>query len=208
MKKYIKGMIIILIFAAVLFMKNEENEEERIQKSIASHIIRLHVVANSDSEKDQQLKISVKDKIVAGLQEKLKDVDNLNDARTIIRNETERIEQMATEEMRKKGYDYIATASLGNSYFPIKKYGDLTFPAGEYEALRVQIGEAKGQNFWCVMYPTLCFVDSTYQVVPEESKEELKHTLTDEEYQALLGDDKNVTFGFKLLDWVDNLRQR
>ena len=208
MKKYIKGMIIILIFAAVLFMKNEENEEERIQKSIASHIIRLHVVANSDSEKDQQLKISVKDKIVAGLQEKLKDVDNLNDARTIIRNETERIEQMATEEMRKQGYDYIATASLGNSYFPIKKYGDLTFPAGEYEALRVQIGEAKGQNFWCVMYPTLCFVDSTYQVVPEESKEELKHTLTDEEYQALLGEDKSVTFGFKLLDWVDNLRQR
>ena len=86
MKKYIKGMIIILVFAAVLFMKNEENEEERIQKSIASHIIRLHVVANSDSEKDQQLKISVKDKIVAGLQEKLKDADNLNDARTIIRN--------------------------------------------------------------------------------------------------------------------------
>lgn len=208
MKKYIKGMIIILIFAAVLFMKNEENEEERIQKSIASHIIRLHVVANSDSEKDQQLKISVKDKIVAGLQEKLKDADNLNDARTIIRNETERIEQMAIEEMRKQGYDYIATASLGNSYFPIKKYGDLTFPAGEYEALRVQIGEAKGQNFWCVMYPTLCFVDSTYQVVPEESKEELKHTLTDEEYQALLGEDKSVTFGFKLLDWVDNLRQR
>lgn len=208
MKKYIKGMIIILVFAAVLFMKNEENEEERIQKSIASHIIRLHVVANSDSEKDQQLKISVKDKIVAGLQEKLKDADNLNDARTIIRNETERIEQMATEEMRKQGYDYIATASLGNSYFPIKKYGDLTFPAGEYEALRVQIGEAKGQNFWCVMYPTLCFVDSTYQVVPEESKEELKHTLTDEEYQALLGEDKSVTFGFKLLDWVDNLRQR
>lgn len=208
MKKYIKGMIIILVFAAVLFMKNEENEEERIQKSIASHIIRLHVVANSDSEKDQQLKISVKDKIVAGLQEKLKDADNLNDARTIIRNETERIEQMATEEMRQQGYDYIATASLGNSYFPIKKYGDLTFPAGEYEALRVQIGEAKGQNFWCVMYPTLCFVDSTYQVVPEESKEELKHTLTDEEYQALLGEDKSVTFGFKLLDWVDNLRQR
>lgn len=208
MKKYIKGMIIILVFAAVLFMKNEENEEERIQKSIASHIIRLHVVANSDSEKDQQLKISVKDKIVACLQEKLKDADNLNDARTIIRNETERIEQMATEEMRKQGYDYIATASLGNSYFPIKKYGDLTFPAGEYEALRVQIGEAKGQNFWCVMYPTLCFVDSTYQVVPEESKEELKHTLTDEEYQALLGEDKSVTFGFKLLDWVDNLRQR
>ena len=201
-------MIIILIFAAVLFMKNEENEEERIQKSIASHIIRLHVVANSDSEKDQQLKISVKDKIVAGLQEKLKDVDNLNDARTIIRNETERIEQMATEEMRKQGYDYIATASLGNSYFPIKKYGDMTFPAGEYEALRVQIGQAKGQNFWCVMYPTLCFVDSTYQVVPEESKEELKHTLTDEEYQALLGEDKSVSFGFKLLDWVDNLRQR
>lgn len=208
MKKYSKGIVIMLVFAAVLFMKKEENEEDRIQKSIASHIIRLHVIANSDSEKDQQLKLMVKDKIVAGLREKLKEADNLNDARTIIRNETEQIEKMATEEMRQQGYDYIATASLGNSYFPIKKYGDMTFPAGEYEALRVQIGQAKGQNFWCVMYPTLCFVDSTYQVVPEESKEELKSTLTDEEYQALLGDDKNVTFGFKLLDWVDNLRQR
>ena len=93
----------------------------------------------------------------------------------------------------------------GICYFPIKKYGDLTFPAGDYQALMIRIGQGEGKNWWCVMYPSLGFVDSTYQVVPEESKEKLKETMTKEDYEMLLGGESEVSFGFKLLDWVDKL---
>lgn len=207
-KKFFMAAVIILIFTTVFLLKNEEKREEKIQKSIADHIIRFHVIANSDSDEDQKLKLAVKDKIVNELREKLEKADSLEDARDIIRNETEMVERLATEEMHRQGYNYTASASLGNSYFPVKKYGDMVFPAGEYEALRVKIGKADGHNFWCVMYPTLCFVDSTYQVVPEQSKEQLKNTLTEEDYQALLGGSERVTFGFKFFDWVDKICER
>ncbi|MDE7051390.1 MAG: stage II sporulation protein R [Lachnospiraceae bacterium] len=75
--------------------------------------------------------------------------------------------------------------SLEERYFPVKSYGDLVFPAGNYKALCVEIGEAKGRNWWCVLFPSLCFVDETYAVVPDSSKEKLKETLSDEEYESL-----------------------
>ena len=81
----------------------------------------------------------------------------------------------------------------------------MTFPAGDYEALRVKIGESKGRNWWCVMYPTLCFVDSTYQIVPEESKEKLKESLTEDEYEMLLAGGENVTYSSKIWEWLKNL---
>ena len=92
-------------------------------------------------------------------------------------------------------------AELGTCYFPVKEYGDLTFPAGEYKALKVNIGKSEGKNWWCVMYPTLCFVDSTYQNVPDESKEKLKENLTEEEYDSLLTGGDEVEYGFKIFDF-------
>lgn len=206
MKKIVVTVAATLAFGAILFTPIKKDREAELQEAVANNIIRFHVIANSDSENDQSLKLVVRDKVVTMLQEKLKNVDDLTEARTLLRSEIEEVEQMAEAEMRSRGYDYTAEASLGNSYFPIKKYGDMTFPAGEYEALRIKLGKAEGKNWWCVMYPSLCFVDSTYQVVPDESKERIKNVLTEEDYQALLGSDENVSFGFKLLEWLDKLR--
>ena len=87
----------------------------------------------------------------------------------------------------------------------MKQYGDMTFPAGEYKALKVNIGRHEGKNWWCVMYPTLCFVDSTYQIVPEESKEKLKENLSKEEYESLLTKGEGVEYGFKIVDFLTGL---
>ena len=110
------------------------------------------------------------------------------------------IEQEAENLIEEQGFDYPVEVVVEKTYFPEKTYGDCTFPAGEYEALKVKIGSAKGQNWWCVLYPSLCFLDDTYGIVTEEKKEDLKEVLTAEEFQEILGDSrekKKLRFGFR-----------
>lgn len=158
---------------------------ESIQEGIAGEIIRFHVIANSDSQEDQDLKLMVKDEIVKYMEPILRDAGDISETRIRIQDHLGEIEEKAAEVIKGQGYDYQAEAGLTKCYFPIKTYGDCTFPAGEYEALRVCIGEAQGKNWWCVLYPNLCFIDSIHAVVPEEQKEELKNVLTEEEYDSL-----------------------
>ena len=97
----------------------------------------------------------------------------------------EQIEGIAEKIVKENGYTYQVNAEVTFCDFPDKTYGDVTFPAGRYEALRIEIGRAEGHNWWCVLYPNLCFLDSVHAVVPEEGKEELRQVLTDEEYEMV-----------------------
>lgn len=164
---------------------NLPEEDSQIQKNIASEIIRLHVIANSDTVSDQTLKLQVRDSIIQDLQSVLKNSSSIEEARSILAKQLPQIQRKAEETIREKGYDYTVSVSLNQRYFPVKVYGDLTFPAGVYEALCLEIGEASGRNWWCVLFPSLCFVDETYAVVPEESKEKLQDSLSEEEYASL-----------------------
>ena len=173
-----------------------------MQRDIAREILRLHVVANSDSKEDQELKMKVKETVVTYLRGTMSDANSGEEAREEIQKRLPEIEEIAEEKMQEEGYSYTAQAELGECYFPIKEYGDLTFPAGEYEALRVNLGDSAGKNWWCVMYPSLCFVDSTYQIVPDSSKEKLKNNLTEEEYNSLLDGEDKVQYSFKIIEWL------
>lgn len=202
----IVGIILMVAVTGVLmYLYGEATEGRREQRAIAEQIIRLHVVANSDTEEDQELKMKVKETIVTYLRGEMQDAVSVDEARQAIVEHLPEIEEIATEKMRAEGYDYTAEATLGESYFPVKEYGDLTFPAGDYEALRVRLGKSEGRNWWCVMYPTLCFVDSTYQVVPESSKEQLKQNLTSEEYDSLLDGGEDISYSWKILEWIQDL---
>lgn len=202
----IVGIILMVAVTGVLmYLYGEATEGRREQRAIAEQIIRLHVIANSDTEEDQKLKMKVKETIVTYLRGEMQDAVSVDEARQAIVEHLPEIEEIATEKMRAEGYDYTAEATLGESYFPVKEYGDLTFPAGDYEALRVRLGKSEGRNWWCVMYPTLCFVDSTYQVVPESSKEQLKQNLTSEEYDSLLDGGDDVSYSWKILEWIQLL---
>lgn len=111
----------------------------------------------------------------------------------------DQIQQGIAKEIQKQGYTYPVSVNLEKCYFPMKTYGDCTFPAGTYEALRVCIGKAKGRNWWCVLYPGLCFADSVNVIVPDEKKQELKNILTEEEYESLFDwreDDYQIRSGF------------
>lgn len=163
----------------------EGESVKEIQKNIASNIIRLHVIANSDSKEDQQLKLKVRDGILGEVKNCVQDATSVNQAENAILSQKDRIESSAEKIIKKEGYDYKVSISLKDRYFPVKSYGDLVFPAGTYNALCVEIGEAKGRNWWCVLFPSLCLVDETKAVVPDDSKEKLKKNLTKSEYDIL-----------------------
>lgn len=162
-----------------------------IQKNIADNIIRLHVIANSDTEDDQALKLKVRDGITGKLRTAITDAHTAADAEKILLSDKEYIKNSAMDIISGSGYNYPVNVTLEERYFPVKAYGELVFPAGNYKALCVEIGKAEGRNWWCVLFPSLCFVDETYAVVPESSKEKLRETLTEEEYESLTKDAEN-----------------
>jgi len=179
--------------------KNVVNAE--VQEDIAKNIIRFHVRANSDSEFDQTLKLKVKDAVVSEMEPLLAASSSIDESRQIIEENKESIINRAKEVLQQEGTDYEVCAYFEKSYFPMKAYGDITFPPGEYEAFRIDIGEAAGKNWWCVLYPPLCFVEAAHGVLPEESKDKLKNVLTEEEYNIVSG--KEVHFRFKYLTFLN-----
>lgn len=119
-------------------------------------VIRIHVLANSNSEKDQLLKYKVKDNISSAIFKLLKNVSNKGDARKIILSNLKNISKLSQKEIRKNGYNYNIDVLLTRSYFPTRKYDSFVLPAGKYDALKVIIGEGKGKNWWCVAFPPMC----------------------------------------------------
>ncbi len=148
-------------------------------------LIRLHVLANSDSPEDQELKLKVRDKIIAEMNDKLGNSKSIGETREIVQNSIEEIKEAALEEIELNGKEYEVAVSLDNQDFPTKSYGGFTLPSGEYEALKIVIGEGKGQNWWCVMFPPLCFIDITNGLTDGKTKEELRKVLTEEEFNII-----------------------
>ncbi len=200
-KKMVYVSIAMIVLGSVMVWRWADAKDTQMQRHIAEQVIRFHVVANSDDDEDQRVKLEIKSEIVAYLQDTLADVDNVDQAEARIKNELPQLEDMAKEVLCKEGYTYGARATLGECYFPVKEYGDLTFPAGTYQALTVDLGKAEGKNWWCVMYPTLCYVDGTYQRVPDESKERLESCLTSEEYESIV-DDGDISYRSRILEWI------
>ncbi len=170
--------------------------QSRLQRGIAREVLRFHVLADSDSTEDQILKMQVKDVLVEKLNGLLQDCENAAESEKAVQENLGQIETWAAEEIQRRGFSCPVSAALENVWFPEKSYGDCTFPEGEYRALQVKIGEAKGQNWWCLLFPGLCFAGTVEGEVPPPQKEKLRQVLTQEEYEAVTGKE-NLHFGFK-----------
>lgn len=181
--------VMIASFLTVGILYRQEcraaSEMERMQRNLAKEVFRFHVLANSDSENDQKLKLKVKDAVVTYMQEEIPEADSVKVTKAWARTHLGDIERIARKVIRENGYHYEVHAKVAECDFPDKTYGDITFPAGTYDALEILIGKAKGQNWWCVLYPNLCFIDSIHAVVPEEGKEKLREVLTEDEYDMV-----------------------
>ena len=196
----------MLLTGIKYFHPDGTESPEEIQENIADNIIRLHVIANSDTDTDQSLKLKVRDGIIEQLQDTIAGTSSAAGAEKLLASQEDNIKNSALDIISGNGYNYPVNVSLEERYFPVKSYGDLIFPAGNYKALCVEIGEAKGRNWWCVLFPSLCFVDETYAVLPDSSKEKLKETLSEEEYESLSQDSKKDSFFIHsaIYDWFCN----
>lgn len=201
---FIYALSFSMLLAGIKFFHPGRAETPvEIQENIADNIIRLHVIANSDTGTDQSLKLKVRDGIIDGITDTISGTTDAKGAEKLLSAQTDNIKNSALDIISGNGYDYPVNVSLEERYFPVKSYGDLVFPAGNYKALCVEIGEARGRNWWCVLFPSLCFVDETYAVVPDNSKEKLKETLSKEEYESLEQDKKEekVFIHSAIYDW-------
>lgn len=175
--------------------------EENIVEDISEKLIRFHVLANSDSDIDQDLKLRVKDAVLKYISPILNESQSLEESREILKREDKNIIKIAEDYIKSQGFDYTVETTLTRENFPVKEYGNIVLPQGEYEAYRILIGEGKGKNWWCVMFPPLCFIDVTKgQVAYDETEKKMKDVLSEEEFKSVNKKENNVNFEFKVID--------
>jgi stage II sporulation protein R len=156
MKKIEKAILCGMIIAILVAMVSDLTAFAQQCDEIRGSCFRLHILANSDSVSDQNLKLKVRDKILSGSSEIFTTATNKNQAIAEVRKNLDKIKEIAQNEVYSEGYKYTVNVELVNMYFTTRTYGDITLPAGDYDAVRVLIGTAKGHNWWCVMFPPLC----------------------------------------------------
>ncbi|SHH32818.1 stage II sporulation protein R [Tepidibacter thalassicus] len=206
MKKFtlILTISILFILSSVFYLQDIYKNREAYKEKL----IRFHVIANSDSREDQALKLKVRDKIIAYLSPKLEKSQNIEETKKIIKENLKNIENIASQEIKNNEKDYTVSANLGYSSFPTKKYSNIVLPAGKYKALKVVIGEGKGKNWWCVMFPPLCFIDINHGITDKKTEKNLMKVLTKEEYKMILVDNNEVKLKFKLLEIIEKIKNK
>lgn len=209
MTKLIKKPIFITITAFVFFLIfSAYSYASSISSDLSKSVFRLHVIANSDSDEDQSLKLQVRDKLLDYMNSITANVSSKDDAIKIAQEHQKDFQIIAEQTILDKGYSYPVTVEIGNYEFPTKHYGDITLPSGYYDALRIKIGDACGHNWWCVMFPPLCFVDVTSGIVPESSKDQLKENMSSEDYSIISNDNSLTEFKFKIVELFKNFNTR
>ena len=196
-------LFIILIFLLCLYVFiNAYFYVSNVSKDLQKSVFRLHVIANSNSLEDQKLKYTVRDNIIQYMETLCNNSNSKEETINIVSNHLQDFTDIANNTITENGFSYNATVSLGNFEFPTKTYGDISFPSGYYDALKIQLGNATGQNWWCVLYPSLCFIDVTSGIVPDNSKENLKENLNEEEYK-LISENNNtpIQIKFKFIEF-------
>ena len=171
-----------------------------VSSNLSDSVFRLHVIANSDSQDDQELKLKVRDSLINYLNSISKECKSKDDVIILVKNHINDFYDIANTTIKDNGFTYNVNIDVGNFEFPTKTYGDISFPAGYYDALRVKIGDAKGCNWWCVMFPPLCFVNVTSGIVPDDSKAELENELSEEDYKIISSDSFEYKIKFKLVE--------
>ena len=189
------AVILALVFTLLLTgtrVREVEAKVHKTQEALAEEVFRFHVTANSDDPEDQKLKLKVRDAVIARMKTEMGEAPerSAGATRRWALEHLDEIEETARDVIRKEGFRYDARAEVTRCYFPDKRYGDLLFPAGTYQALKISLGNAGGQNWWCVLYPALCFTDPVCAVVDEDGKKELEEALSEEEYEMITASTK------------------
>lgn len=191
--KLIEKCLLFGFFCAVLFSMLGFTAQ---CESIPDKVFRLHILANSDSAEDQALKLRVRDRILEESAGLMDGVSTREEAEAAAAQSLPRLQAAAEDEIRQAGYGYSVQAEITHMYFPTRHYESVTLPAGEYDALRISIGEAKGKNWWCVLFPALCLPVA-------ENGAQLSDVLSSSQLDVVQG---NYEIRFKAVEWYEQLK--
>ena len=192
-----KILILVAVFACCLSVLSflPVHGEEKIYDSV----VRLHVLANSDSESDQALKLKVRDAVLAEMSEILEGCATKNEAISRLDSSRDRIQSTAEKTVRENGFSYPVSVSLGKEKYPTKSYESVCFPAGTYDSLRIELGNAEGKNWWCVLFPTLCLSGAA-----SAEKSFVEVGLTSDQYKIVTETDTpKYKLRFKILESIE-----
>lgn len=195
-------MALLLIYVFFSFFSYANTVTKDLRKSV----FRLHIIANSDSKEDQNLKYIVRNEVLMFMSKLYKEAESKEKVIEITLENIENIKKVAEEVVVNEGYNYDVTVEVGSYNFPTKTYGDISLPAGNYDALEIKIGKAEGKNWWCVMFPSLCFVDINNGYLPQSSKKILEENLLSEEYNLISSEDTEYKIKFKLLELFEKTK--
>lgn len=194
-RKIVIAFVLTIIFSAVLTvgirmqsMKNAFDEE------LYCNVIRLHILANSDSECDQQAKLLIRDNVLGYVSDMTADAENVSDAERILSDNTEEIQKYVTDTVRKLGYSYDVSVSFSDEQYPVRYYDGFAFPSGIYKSLKIKLGEARGKNWWCVLYPSVCLSSA------EGAEDLLLDSGVSKNTVKYIGSPKKYKFEFYLLE--------
>lgn len=195
-KQSIALLCTLLLTAGAVVAVSAFGEFQKNCASLSEKVLRLHVLANSDSEADQQLKLKVRDAILQESDRLFQQSDSKEAAMAQMATHLSDVEQVAERTLRKNGCDLPVTAALKKVEFNTRTYGNITLPAGEYDALQVEIGAAKGKNWWCVLFPSLC--------VPSSTNVQMEDVLTQDELQVV--EQSGYDVRFKVVEWYEAVK--
>lgn len=200
-KKFKHIVLLIFLLSLYVFIA-AQSYVVAISTDLSNAVFRLHVIANSDTNEDQELKLKVRDSLLNYMNKICSNCTTKEEAISIAIQNKDEFQKIAEQTILENGYNYPVKININNFYFPTKNYGDISLPAGMYDALRVEIGEAKGKNWWCVMFPSLCFVDISSGIVDEKAKGELEGELQEESYSVISETKKpDIKFKFKIIEF-------
>ncbi|MGB9791006.1 MAG: stage II sporulation protein R [Thermacetogeniaceae bacterium] len=194
---FLFSVLSIVLFCIILALATGRDNDNGIYDY--NKLIRLHVIANSDSKRDQDVKYHVRDALIDFLRPKLKGVSSFEEAKGILLENRCEIAEIARETLRREGFDYGAAVCIGRFAFPARAYGRIVLPAGDYEAVRIVLGEGKGANWWCVLFPPLCFVDISGYDLDNMSNNSGEKKIRAKETAAV---GKPIMLRFRVLDWI------
>lgn len=206
---YRMAAILLLFFSILLLLpKNFFDDEPAASLSLKNRILRLHILAAGDDTASQELKLHVRDAVLSVIQDAAADASTAAEAEAMLLPKLDEITRIANEVLTDAGVSYRATVEITTEFFPIKQYGSLLLPPGKYRALRILLGEGEGKNWWCMLYPSLCFTEGITATIPEEEKEELRGLLSEEEFHTLFStEEAKPVFRFRLADLWKKLRK-
>lgn len=200
----IKYILLIILLLAVFLILNLVSYTNYVFAGLQDNIFRLHILANSDSEEDQALKLAVRDSVIDYMEEINSGSKTKEETIKVVNENLKKIKEIAENKIRELGFDYEVNLEIGNFNFPTKYYGNISLPAGRYDALKINIGEAQGQNWWCSLFPPLCFIDISSGYLEEEDKEILEDNLSEEEFMLISSSSPDIKLKFKILELLNS----